>query len=71
MRGEPCPGCGCPYPGDHTQECQWPEKEQLLRAVDAMGVFLGELNTAIGKMRAEFEAMAKQHNPKDEDLSPA
>jgi hypothetical protein len=20
--GKPCPGCGCPYPGDHTRDCQ-------------------------------------------------
>jgi hypothetical protein len=61
--GDPCPECGCPYPGDHTQDCQrgkrkeWEslDNKQLLLALDAFSDFLGELNDAIGKLRKNFE----------------
>ena len=25
--GKPCPECGCPYPGDHTQDCPLTTRE--------------------------------------------
>jgi hypothetical protein len=47
------------------------EKANLLRAVDAMAVFLDEMNKSTAKLRMEFEKLARTYQPKDEDLSPA
>jgi ppGpp synthetase/RelA/SpoT-type nucleotidyltranferase len=52
------------WPTIEEQKAYWRRKEldslqreQLLRAVDAFSMFLGELNTAMGKLRKEFEKL--------------
>lgn len=59
------------FPTIEEQEAHWKRKEfealdnkQLLRALDAFSVFLGELNTAIGKLRKEFETLTHYENNK-------
>jgi hypothetical protein len=57
------------FPSLEEQEAYWCEqarkerdavtKEQALKALDAFSTFLGELNTAIGKLRKEFEKLSK------------
>lgn len=67
-----------PWPTVEAQQEYWARKEReaitkenLLECVDAFAAFLGEMNDAIGKLRAKIEVLSKKQEPKDPDLSPA
>lgn len=56
-----------PWPTVEEQKAYWRDKEmesidkeQLLKAVDAMAEFLDEMQKAITKMRSVFDELAKQ-----------
>jgi|SoimicMinimDraft_4_1059732.scaffolds.fasta_scaffold19835_3 DNA repair exonuclease SbcCD ATPase subunit len=44
--GNPCPGCGCPYPGDHTQDCKW-TTEQRIKALEGQVLVLADLTSKL------------------------
>lgn len=46
--GKPCPGCGCPYPGDHTPDCRMGE---MLLAFEAIHGTLKNLMDAVSGLR--------------------
>lgn len=48
MVTQPCPGCGCPYPGDHTIECEWRKRDEiLLHALETIRSTIKNLTDAV------------------------
>lgn len=46
--GKPCPGCGCPYPGDHTLDCRYSFPVSL-PTTDAAIVRLAEMTSQLAE----------------------
>jgi hypothetical protein len=57
--GDPCPGCGCPYPGDHTQDCQW---QLTLDAFRTIHRTIGNVFDAVKELHKIVQIQQKQIN---------
>lgn len=59
---ELCRKAGFPTITEQKQYWQHKEKEadRLLKAAEAFGVFLGDMNDAIGKLRKVFDSLANE-----------
>lgn len=57
--GEPCPGCGCPYPGDHTLDCKLATMggtvEQRVRELEKRLLELAELTSRLANQLCKHQ----------------
>ena len=57
--GNPCPGCGCPYPGDHTLDCGLSRDEAVLHAFSSVRDTLKNLTDAVSELHKILNRLLK------------